>query len=200
MANLEVNLGIVRSFGLPCVVAVNRFPGDSAREIDAARSLAGELDVVGVAVNSGFEEGGMGATELAELVIGATAIPSTLTYLYSLDDPIEAKIEAIATRAYGAAAVQLSPTARRQAAALERAGLERLPICMAKTHLSLSHDPALIGAPTGFTLPVRELRAYTGAGCIVAMCGDVQTMPGLPAVAATSRIDIDSDGRTVGLR
>jgi formate--tetrahydrofolate ligase len=198
--NLAVNLGIVKRFGLPCVVALNRFPGDTAREVDAATRLAEELDVVGVAVNSGFEQGGIGATALAELVLEAATVPSKTTYLYALDDPIETKIAAIATGAYGAAAVELSPVARAQAAALERGGLGHLPICMAKTHLSLSHDATLIGAPTGFTLPVRELRSYTGAGWIVAICGDVQTMPGLPAVAATKRIDIDGEGKTIGLR
>ena len=198
--NLRANLNIIRSFGLPCVIAVNRFPGDSPAEIDAAARLAGELDVVGVAVNSGFEEGGAGGVALAEAVREAAATPSTPSFLYSLDDPIEQKIEAIATRAYGAARVELSPLAHAQAAAFEQAGLGRLPICMAKTHLSLSHDPALIGAPTGFTLPVRELRAYTGAGWIVAICGDMQTMPGLPAASAAKRIDIDAGGNTVGLR
>jgi formate--tetrahydrofolate ligase len=200
VANLQANLHIIRSFGLPCVIAVNRFPGDSDADIDAARSLASELDVVGVAVNSGFELGGAGGLELAELVAGSAPEPATPTFLYGLDDPIETKIEKIAVNGYGAAGVELSPVARAQAAAFQEAGLGDLPICMAKTHLSLSHDPALIGAPTGFTLPVRELRAYTGAGWLVAMCGDMQTMPGLPADSAAKRIDIDPAGVTVGLR
>jgi len=124
----------------------------------------------------------------------------TPNFCIDVTDTIERKIEAIATRAYGADGAELSPAARTQAAAFERAGLGQLPICMAKTHLSLSHDPTLIGAPTGFTLPVRELRAYTGAGWIVAICGEMQTMPGLPASSAAKRIDIDADGNTVGLR
>jgi formate--tetrahydrofolate ligase len=198
--NLRANLRIIRNLGLPCVVAVNRFPGDSPADIDAARRLAGELDVVGVAVNSGFEDGGAGGVELAEAVLGASSAASAPSFLYSLDDPIAAKIEAIATRAYGAAGVDLSPVAHAQAAAFEQEGLGRLPVCMAKTHLSLSHDPALTGAPADFTLPVRELRAYTGAGWIVAMCGDMQTMPGLPADSAAKRIDIDAFGSTIGLR
>ncbi|HUY71179.1 MAG TPA: formate--tetrahydrofolate ligase [Gaiellaceae bacterium] len=197
--NLRANLNIIRSFGLPCVIAVNRFPGDSAGDIDAATRLASELDAEGVAVNSGFEEGGSGGVALAEAVVEAAAISSTPSFLYPLDDPIEQKIAAIATRAYGAAGVELSPTARAQADAFEQAGLGRLPICMAKTHLSLSHDPALIGAPAGFTLPVRELRAYTGAGWIVAICGDMQTMPGLGKSPAAFEIDLGPDGRTVGL-
>ena len=198
--NLRANLGIVRSFGLPCVIAVNRFPGDSRAEIEAACSLARELDAFGVAVNAGFEEGGAGAAGLAELVTEAASTPSAPSFLYSLDDPIETKIEAIATRAYGAVGVALTAAARAQAFGLEEAGLGGLPVCMAKTHLSLSHDPALIGAPSGFVLPVRELRAFTGAGWIVAICGDVQTMPGLPASSAATRIDIDGAGLTVGLR
>ena len=198
--NLRANLRIVREVGLDCVIAVNRFPGDSAAEIGAAVRLAGELGAAGVGVNDGFERGGKGAVELAEAVVEATSAPTTPGHLYSLDEPIEDKIAAIATRAYGAAGVELSPLAREQAERFERAGLGSLPICMAKTHLSLSHDPALIGAPTGFTLPVRELRPYTGAGWIVAVCGDMQTMPGLPADAAALRIDVDQAGNTVGLR
>jgi formate--tetrahydrofolate ligase len=201
LANLEANLRIVQAFGLPCVIAVNRFPGDSDAEVGSARDLAAELDVAGVAVNEGFERGAEGALDLAELVVDAASGPTPEPrFLYSLDDTIEAKIEAIATRAYGAAGIALSPAARAQAERFENAGLGGLPICMAKTHLSLSHYPSLIGAPTGFTLPVRELRAYTGAGWIVAVCGDMQTMPGLPANAAATRIDLDASGATVGLR
>ncbi len=199
--NLRANLRIVREVGLDCVIAVNRFPGDSAAEIDAAVRLARELGTAGVAVSDGFERGGEGAAELAEAVVeAAAAAPASPRALYSLDEPIEDKIRAIATRAYGAAGVELSPLALEQAARFEREGLGALPVCMAKTHLSLSHDPTLIGAPTGFTLPVRELRPYTGAGWIVAVCGDMQTMPGLPAAAAALRIDIDPAGNTVGLR
>ena len=198
--NLRANLAIVRELELPCVIAVNRFPGDSRVELDAASRLAGELGAFGVALNAGYEEGGAGAAELAEVVREAASTPSAPSFLYSLDDPIETKIEAIATRAYGAAGVALSAAARAQAFAFERAGLGGLPVCMAKTHLSLSHDPALIGAPRGFNLPVGELRAYTGAGWIVAICGEVQTMPGLPASSAAKRIDIDEAGATVGLR
>jgi formate--tetrahydrofolate ligase len=198
--NLRANLRIVRELGLECVIAVNRFPGDAESEIDAARRLALELGVAGVAVNEGYARGGDGALGLAEAVVAAAPAPRPPSYLYSLDDPIERKIEAIAVRAYGAGAVELSPAARTQAASLEQAGLGGLPVCMAKTQLSLSHDPTLIGVPAGFTLPVRELRPYTGAGWIVAVCGDMQTMPGLPAGAAARRIDVDAAGNTVGLR
>ena len=200
MDNLRANLRIVREFGLPCIVAVNRFPGDAMAEVEAAVKLARELDVAGVAVNDGFEQGAAGAEQLAEAVLEAAVAPVAGRYLYELEDPIEQKIEAIATRAYGADGIKLSPVARKQARAFAEAGLAHLPICMAKTHLSLSHDPSLRGAPTGFTLPVRELRAYTGAGWIVAVCGDMQTMPGLPGNAAARRIDVDASGNTVGLR
>ncbi|HWE80509.1 MAG TPA: formate--tetrahydrofolate ligase [Gaiellaceae bacterium] len=198
--NLRACLAIVRRFGLSCVVAVNRFAGDTAAEIDAVSRLAGELGVEGVAVNDGFEQGGEGAAELAAAVVEASVEPVEPPYLYGLGEPIERKIEAIATKAYGAAGILLSPAARAQAGALEARGLGNLPICMAKTHLSLSHDPTLVNAPTGFTLPVRELRAYTGAGWIVAVCGDMQTMPGLPQDSAARRIDLDADGNTTGLR
>jgi formate--tetrahydrofolate ligase len=201
LANLEANLRIVQAFGLPCVIAINRFPGDSDTEIEAARSLAAGLDVAGVAVNEGFERGADGCLDLAELVVdAASGPPPEPRFLYALGDPIERKIEAVATRAYGAAGIALSPAARAQAERFEAEGLGGLPVCLAKTHLSLSHDPLLIGAPTGFILPVRELRAYTGAGWIVAVCGDMQTMPGLPANAAATRIDLDAAGATVGLR
>jgi formate--tetrahydrofolate ligase len=201
LANLAANLRIVQAFGLPCVIAVNRFPGDSDAEVASARDLAAELDVAGVGVNEGFERGAEGALDLAELIVdAASGGPPEPRFLYSLDDPIERKIEAIAMRAYGAAGVALSPAALAQAERFEADGLGALPVCMAKTHLSLSHDPTLINAPAGFTLPVRELRAYTGAGWIVAVCGDMQTMPGLPANAAATRIDLDASGATVGLR
>jgi formate--tetrahydrofolate ligase len=144
--------------------------------------------------------GGQGAVELAEAVAEAASTPAPVRYLYSLDDPIEAKIEAVATQAYGAAGIELSAEARARSDQLTAAGLGTLPVCIAKTHLSFSHDPALTGAPGGFTLPVRELRPYTGAGWIVALCGEMQTMPGLPADPAALRIDVDSAGRTVGLR
>ncbi|HEY4348193.1 MAG TPA: formate--tetrahydrofolate ligase [Gaiellaceae bacterium] len=198
--NLRANLRVVEAFGLPCVIAVNKFPGDTAAEIDATRSLARDLGVAGVALNEGFEQGGEGAIELAEAVLAAVGEPAPPQFLYELDDPIDMKIEKIAMRAYGAAGVDLSPAARSQVAELEKSGLASVPICMAKTHLSLSHDPSLLGAPEGFTLPVRELRPYTGAGWIVALCGEMQTMPGLPASSAAKRIDLDAAGNTVGLR
>jgi formate--tetrahydrofolate ligase len=198
--NLEANMRIVREFGLEPVVAVNRFPGDDPLEIDAVCRLALELGAFAAEVNDGFERGGPGAVRLAEVLTEAVSRPSDVRPLYTLDEPIPAKIEAVAKRAYGASGIELSPQAATQADRLADAGLGTLPVCIAKTHLSLSHDPLLGGAPKGFTLPVRELRPYTGAGWIVALCGEMQTMPGLPAKPAALRIDVDGDGSIVGLR
>ena len=142
---------------------------------------------------------GAGAAALAEAVVAAADEPTSFEYVYPLDAPIEAKIEAIATRVYGADGIFLQPAARAKIEQLTELGLQNLPICMAKTHLSLSHDAGLTNAPTGFTVTVRELRAYTGAGWIVALCGDMQTMPGLGTTPAAMNVDIDDEGRTVGL-
>ncbi len=198
-ANLARHLGIVREFGLNAVVAVNRFPGDSDEEIDRVRGLALEHGAFAAEVNNAFEEGGLGAAALAEAVVAATDEPNSFDYVYPLEASIEAKIEAVAKRVYGADGIFLSPLARARIEQFTKVGLDDLPICMAKTHLSLSHDPALTNAPTGFTVTVRDLRAYTGAGWIVALCGDMQTMPGLGKTPAAVNVDIDGDGRTVGL-
>jgi len=198
--NLAANMNLVREIGIDPVVAINRFPDDDQAELDAIRSLSLELGALGVEENDGFERGGEGAVELAEVVMEAVRQPVEVRPLYELDQSIPAKIDAVARRAYGASGIELSPAAARQAEALAAAGLDRLPVCIAKTHLSLSHDASLGATPTGFTLPVRELRPYTGAGWIVVLCGDMQTMPGLPAEPAAFRIDVDSAGHITGLR
>ena len=198
-ANLARHLGIVRRFGLKAVVAVNRFPGDADEEIERIRALALEQGAYAAEVNNAFEEGGVGAAALAEAVAAAAEEPSSFDYVYPLDAPIEAKIEAIAKHVYGADGIFLLPAAQSKLAQFTELGLQELPICMAKTHLSLSDDVALTNAPTGFTVTVRDLRAYTGAGWIVALCGDMQTMPGLSSTPAAVNVDIDGDGRTVGL-
>jgi formyltetrahydrofolate synthetase len=198
-ANLARHLAIVREFGLEAVVAVNRFPGDTDKEIERVRALALEHGAYAAEVNNGFDEGGAGAAALAEAVAAAAEEPSSFDYVYPLDAPIEAKIEAIAKRVYGADGVFLFESARDKIEQFTKLGLRDLPICMAKTHLSLSHDAALTNAPIGFTVTVRDLRAYTGAGWIVALCGDMQTMPGLGATPAAVNVDIDDEGRTVGL-
>src|SRR5438093_9276454 len=198
-ANLARHLGIVREFGVNPVVAINRFPGDTTEEIELVRKLAVEQGAYAAEVNDAFEQGGAGAAALAEAVVAAADEPSHFDFIYSLDAPIEQKIQAIATRVYGADGIVLLKSAREKIEQFDRAGLDRLPICMAKTHLSLSHDPSLTNAPTGFTVTVRDLRAYTGAGWIVALCGDMQTMPGLGATPAAVNVDIDDEGTTVGL-
>ncbi|MBA3566291.1 MAG: formate--tetrahydrofolate ligase, partial [Actinobacteria bacterium] len=197
--NLARHIGIVNGFGLQAVVGVNAFPTDTDEELEVVRKLAFEHGAYAAEINEAFERGGEGATALAEAAIAAADQPSSFEFAYPLDAPIEEKIRLIATRVYGADGVDLLPAAKKKAAAFEQSGLGELPICMAKTHLSLSHDPALRNAPTGFTVPVRDLRPYTGAGWIVALCGDMMTMPGLGKNPAAFAIDIDENGETVGL-
>jgi formyltetrahydrofolate synthetase len=197
--NLAANLRIVRELGFHAVVAINRFPGDTPLELEAAQRLALEGGAFAAEIADGYARGSKGAVELAEAAVEATAMEEEATFLYRSDETIVQKIEAIATRAYGAAEIVLSAEAMAAAERFEALGLGGLPVCMAKTNLSLSHDSSLIGAPTGFVLPVTELRAYTGAGWIVALCGDIMTMPGLPASPAAERIDVTPDGRIVGL-
>ena len=197
--NLARHIEIIREFGLSAVVAINRFPGDTDDEVATLRRLALELGAHSAAVNSAFEDGGEGARELAEAVVDAAEKPNAFEPVYELDAPIVEKIEAIAKRVYGADGIFLLPAAENDVKRFTEQGLDTVPICMAKTHLSLSHDPALTNAPTGFTVPVRAVRAYTGAGWLVALCGDMQTMPGLSATPAAFNVDIDENGRTVGL-
>jgi len=197
--NLARHIGIVHGFGLHAVVAVNKFPTDTQDELEAVRKLALEHGAYAAEVNEGFERGGDGAIALAEAVVDAADKPSSFEFAYPLDAPIAEKIRAIATKVYGADGAELLPLAKQRAEAFEQAGLGSLPICMAKTHLSLSHDPTLKNAPTGFTVPVRDLRPYTGAGWIVALCGDMMTMPGLGKTPAAFAIDVDERGETVGL-
>jgi len=196
--NLGAHLRIVKELGFDAVVAVNRFPDDSLLELEALSALALERGAFGAAVSDGFAHGGAGASALAELVVEAANRDARPRFLYDPSDSIEAKLNALARKVYGGAGAELSDQARET---LERltAELHRLPVCVAKTHLSLSHDTELIGAPTDFVLPVRELRAYTGAGWLVAVCGATQTMPGLPAHSAAERMDLDAEGRIVGL-
>ena len=198
-ANLARHIGIVNGFGLQAVVGVNRFPKDTDEELELVRRLALEHGAYAAELNEGFLHGGEGATALAEAVVAAADQPNDFDFAYSLDAPIEEKIRAIVQKVYGGVDVELLPAAREKAAAFEKGGLGRLPICMAKTHLSLSHDPTLRNAPTGFTVPVRDLRPYTGAGWIVALCGDMMTMPGLGKAPAAFAIDVDASGETVGL-
>jgi formyltetrahydrofolate synthetase len=198
-ANLVRHLGIVREFGLNAVVAVNRFPADTDEEVEQVRRIALANGAFAAEANEGVARGGPGATALAEAVVAATEEPSSFAPIYPLDATIERKIEVIATHVYGADGILLQPAARKRIAELEQTGFDGLPICMAKTHLSLSHDPALANAPTGFTVTVRDIRPYTGAGWLVALCGDMQTMPGYGRTPAAHAVDIDDEGKTVGL-
>jgi formyltetrahydrofolate synthetase len=198
-ANLRRHLGIVAEFGVPCVVAVNRRPGDTDEEVELVKTLAMELGAFAAEVNDGFATGGPGAAGLATAAVEACEHPSSFRRLYEDHAPIADKIEMIATRVYGASSVFLYPDAERKIAQYTAEGLDRLPICMAKTHLSLSGDPELLNAPEDFTLPVRDVRAYTGAGWLVPLAGAIQQMPGLGKEPAARNVDIDEDGRTVGL-
>ena len=198
-ANLKRHLGIVSEFGLKAVVAINRFPGDPDEEVEAVRQLALEGGAHAAELNEAFERGGEGAAALAEALVDAAEQPSSYAPIYPLDAPIAEKIEAVCKRVYGADGVAFLPAAQQKIEQFTANGFDKLPICMAKTHLSLSHDPNLLNAPTGFTVAVRDIRAYTGSGWLVPLLGDMQTMPGLGASPAAVNVDIDENGRTVGL-
>jgi formate--tetrahydrofolate ligase len=198
-ANLIKHIENVRLHGVTPVVAINAFTTDHPEEIEAIKRIAIEAGALGASVARHWAEGGKGAVELAEMVVAAAERPNTFKFLYDLDQPIKDKIAAIATQIYGAAGVSYEPQAERQIRDYEASGFGKLPICMAKTHLSLSHDPTLKGAPKGFTLPIREVRASVGAGFIYPLCGEMQTMPGLAEHPAAEHVDIDDFGNTVGL-
>lgn len=198
-ANLIKQIENVRKHGVTPVVAINVFEGDHPEEIAAIKQIAVEAGALGAAVSRHFAEGGAGALELAEMVMSASEGDSTFQPLYDIASPIKAKIETIAREIYGADGVSYEPAAERQIRDYEANGFGSLPICMAKTHLSLSHDPTRKGAPTGFTLPIREVRASVGAGFIYPLCGDMMTMPGLGEHPAAENVDLDDDGGVMGL-
>ncbi len=198
-ANLAKHIEIARLYGVPVVVAINRFKYDSLGEIELLQKLSEQTGAYAAVPSNHWAKGGEGAIELAEAVVSASEQPNNFQFLYPLDVSIKQKIEAIATKVYGASGVDYTPEASAQIAAYEKAGFGNLPICMAKTHLSLSHDPTLKGVPTGFTLPVREVRASVGAGFIYPLCGEMRTMPGLPSKPVFFKVDIDDDGKIVGL-
>ena len=199
-ANLRKQIANVRRYGVPVVVALNAYPDDKPSEIDAVRRIAREAGALDMAVSTVFAEGGQGGLELARQVIAAAAGGATTPqFLYPLELPIKQKIHAIATEIYGAADVSFSEQAEAQIATYEASGFGDLPICMAKTHLSLSHDPSMKGAPEGYTFPIREVRASVGAGFIYPLAGSMMTMPGLGTNPSAHVIDIDEQGNTVGL-
>jgi len=199
MGNVRRHLRVIEAFGLPAVVAVNRRAGDTNEEIELIRRLALEPGAFAACVNNGFTQGGRGTVELAQAVVEACSQPADFRVLYNDEDTIQDKVEAVARRVYGAGDVFFYPEAEEKIAQYTGEGLSGLPVCIAKTHLSLSADPALLGAPADFTLPVRDIRAYTGAGWLVPLCGGVTQMPGLGSSPAALGVDIDADGRTIGL-
>ncbi|MEX1018376.1 MAG: formate--tetrahydrofolate ligase, partial [Litorilinea sp.] len=198
-ANLRKQVENVRKHGVSPVICVNHFQTDHDSEVDAIFAVAKELGAH-CALSDHWSDGGAGATDLARVVIAAAEEPTDFHHLYALDQPIKAKIEAIAQEIYGAGEVVYESRAETQIRTYERNGFGNLPICMAKTHLSLTADPARKGAPTGFTLPIREVRASVGAGFIYPLVGEMRTMPGLPGHPAAENVDIDFEtGQVVGL-
>jgi formate--tetrahydrofolate ligase len=198
-ANVRRHLRTINTFGVPAVVAVNRRPGDTREEIELVKRLAKEAGAFAAEANEGFTKGGAGAADLAQAVVDACEQPNTFHQLYQDDEPIQDKIETVAREVYGAKDIYLYPEAEAKIGQYTREGLGHFPICMAKTHLSLSSDPTLLNAPENFTLPIRDIRAYTGAGWLVPLAGDIQQMPGLGKTPAALNIDIDENGRTIGL-
>ncbi len=197
-SNLRKQIANIQAFGVPVVVAVNAFASDHPSELGAIIEICHE-EGVPAAVARHVEQGGRGAVELAERVVAATDAPAKFQPLYRDEDPLRTKIETVARRIYGASDVSYSSTAAADLDRLTREGRDDLPVCIAKTHLSLSSDPSLRGAPTGWTLPVREVRAAIGAGFAYPICGDMQTMPGLGAHPAAHSIGLDDNGDVTGL-
>src|SRR3954447_8279099 len=198
LPNLQAHVKIVQRFGVTPVVAINAFPGDHESEHEVIVRLCDRLGVR-CAVTRHVAEGGSGAADLAETVLEALKGGSSFEFLYDLSMPLVEKIETIATQVYGADGIDLSPAAARGLADFERLGFGRLPVVIAKTHLSISSDPKLRGAPTGWRMPVREVRLAAGAGYVYAICGDMRTMPGLPRHPNAERIDLDPEGNVTGL-
>ncbi len=197
-ANLRKQIDNIRLHGVSPVVAINAFPTDHLSEHQAITEIAASQGARS-AVCTHFADGGAGAAELAEAVAEAAAEPSQFRFLYPDSASLRKKIETLATKVYGADGVDYTPQAAAQLDTYERAGFGHLPVCVAKTHLSISSDPSLKGAPTGWRLPVREVRASVGAGFVYPICGDIRTMPGLGTSPAAARIDLDEDGQIVGL-
>jgi formate--tetrahydrofolate ligase len=198
LPNLQAHVRIVQRFGVTPVVAINAFPGDHDSEHEVIVRLCERLGVP-CAITRHVAEGGAGAADLAETVLEALKGGSSFEFLYDLSMPLVEKIETIATQVYGADGIDLSPAAAKGLADFERLGFGRLPVVIAKTHLSISSDPKLRGAPTGWRMPVREVRAAVGAGYVYAICGDMRTMPGLPRHPNAQHIDLDADGNVTGL-
>jgi len=198
LENLEAHLDILSNFGLPVVIALNKFSSDTEKEVNMVREAA-EKRGARIALSEVWEKGGDGGIELAREVLAATEENKTYKPLYDLDLPLREKIKTIATKIYGADDVEYTPQALSTVKDLEERGFGKLPVCMAKTQLSISDDPKKLGRPKNYKINVREVRISAGAGFIVAICGNIMTMPGLPKKPAAESIDIDSDGNITGL-
>ena len=199
IVNLDKHIENMKKFGVPVVVAVNHFPTDTDIEHDFIKERAMASGADFAVTHKVHADGGAGGAELAEAVVKACELPKEFKLLYPDDASIKEKIEAIATEIYGADGVDYLPAAEAKIKLYTELGYSNLPMCMAKTHLSLSHDPTLKGRPTGWRLPIRDIRASVGAGFLYPLCGDMRTMPGLPKTPAGDAIDIDADGNVVGL-
>ena len=198
-ANLEKQIENVLLHGVPCVVAINEFTTDTDAEFRVIAEKAKVAGATAVVRSRVWAEGGKGGTELAEAVVKACEQPKEFRFLYDLEWPIKKKVETIAAKMYGAGRVVYEKAAEDAIARFTKFGYDKLPICMANTHLSLSHDAAIKGRPSGYDFPVRDVRASVGAGFLYPLCGQMRTMPGLPSVPAGEKVDIGPDGRTVGL-
>ena len=198
MTNLSKHIENIQKFGLPIVVAINAFPTDTENELQELKALCESMGA-SVSISEAWAKGGEGAIDLAQKVIEATEKPSNFQYMYDVNDSIKDKINAIATKIYGADGVNYTPAVEKTIAEFEAEGLDKMPICMAKTQYSLSDDQFKLGAPTGFKITVRELRISAGAGFIVALTGNILTMPGLPKKPAAENMDIDINGKITGL-
>ncbi|MBU0635209.1 MAG: formate--tetrahydrofolate ligase [Candidatus Omnitrophica bacterium] len=197
--NLEKQIENMLLFGIPVVVAINRFTADTDKEIEVVKRNAMAAGAMDAVISLAHAKGGEGMQEVAQAVVRATAQPANFKFLYPVEASIKEKIETIATKIYGAKNVKYHPLAESKIKQYTDLGFDKLPICMAKTHLSLSHDPALKGRPRDFTLPIRDVNASVGAGFIYPLCGTMRTMPGLPTTPCGTKVDIDETGKVVGL-
>ena len=197
--NLVHHIKAVASFGVPVVVAINRFGSDSPDELQEVMAIASEAEADAAVECSGYADGGAGGTALAEAVVRTAVATTDVKYAYSLDDSIEEKVLSLAQRIYGADDVSWAPEARRRVRYFEEQGWGKLPICMAKTHLSTSHDQSQRGSPRGYTFPITDIRASLGAGFLFPLAGTIATLPGLPSVPRALEMDVDSAGEVIGL-
>lgn len=197
--NLAKHIESMKLFGVPVVVSINRFTNDTKREIELVRRLAVEGGAENAVPIDVWAKGGKGGIDLAHAVVDACKKPTKFKFLYPNSASIKDKIETIATKIYGADGVTYAPLAEKKIAQLTKQGLDKLPICMAKTHLSLSHDPNIKGRPRGYQIPIRDVRPAAGAGFLYPLLGEMRTMPGLPSNPAGAHVDIDAEGRVTGL-